>query len=821
MLKYIYIRSLTKARSFFIMNIAGLSIAVSVFMTIVLYLQFETSYEDFVPEGSSIYRVTLERYIHNQLETRTAENYPGVGPAMLDLPGVISYARLYNLGYKNNVIITNEDRQPAVAIKQTKFLYADSAFLPMMGYKLIGGDIATALAKPNSAVITKELAGIYFGTQDPIGKTLHMHDDDENDEFVVVTGVLDRLPRNTHVKFDVLFSYKTLLSRTRKDRPNLPRILKERFEGWSRNDMYTYVQLRNDADVSQIESELPRLIALHSANDQAAGIRKVMHLQPLGDIHLHSNLAEEWELNADYGAIKLLGLIGIFVLVIGWINYVNLSTAKSLDRAKEVGVYKALGALRYQLIARFLAESAVVNAISIVISIAIVSSVLPAFNTLSGLNLVASDLTAGWFVVLCIALWLIGSCLSGLYPAIVLSSFKPAAVLKGKFQKSSHGVLLRKSLVVFQFTASVTLIAGTLIVFNQLQYMRQGDLGMNIDQVMVLPRPGIGTPRGNSGALDAFRNELKKSPSILAVTGSSTIPGMVREYKDNVKLFGASKEEEVPMRLNSMDYEFNEVFDMKILAGRVFSEAFPRDPDSAAVITASAAITLGFKDPDDAIGRAIALSDWGWNPVIIGVVNDYHQVSLKEILEPTVFYCDPVEGEYYSIRISGHNVADVVDEVRSGWEKAFPGNPFEYFFLDDFFNRQYNNEEKFGRLFTCFAALALTIGCIGLFGLSLYTTTQRTKEIGIRKVLGSSMLSIFSLLVGDYIKLIALSIVIGVPLVFFMMTNWLEGFAYHTTISGVVFVIAGTSVLLIAVLTVSVQIMKAARSNPVDALRYE
>jgi putative ABC transport system permease protein len=296
---------------------------------------------------------------------------------------------------------------------------------------------------------------------------------------------------------------------------------------------------------------------------------------------------------------------------------------------------------------------------------------------------------------------------------------------------------------------------------------------------------------------------------------------MVREYKDNVKLFGASADQEVPMRMNSMDYEFNDVFDMKVLAGRVFSEAFPRDRDSAVVITRSAAIALGFKDPGEAVGRAIALSDAGWSPVIIGVVNDYHQVSLKEILEPTVFYCDPIEGEYYSIRMSGNNTADIVDNVRASWEKAFPGNPFEYFFLDDYFNRQYNNDEKFGKLFTCFAALALMIGCIGLFGLSLYTTIQRTKEIGIRKVLGSSVISIFSLLVGDYIKLIVLSIAIGVPLVFFMMTNWLEGFAYHTTISGVVFAIAGSSVLLIAVLTVSIQIVKAARSNPVDALRYE
>lgn len=815
-------RSLLKNKFFFAINIAGLSIAMAVFMTIAQYVGFETSYEDFVPDADLIYRVTLDRYVNDQLVTSTTENYPGVGPAMQLLSGVIGYARLYNLGYKNNVIITNEAAASPIAVKQKKFLYADSAFLPMIGYTLVAGNANTALSAPNTAVITAELGEIYFGKGDPIGKVLHMHDDDENDELVTVTGVVKEMPRNTHLKFDILFSYKTLLSRTPHfNRTDYAEYLQKRFEGWSRNDMYTFIKVMPGTDMHDLEAKLPSLVDRYKPNNKKTGEKDVLHLQSLSDIHLTSKLAEEWEANGDKDAVYLLGLIGIFVLVIGWINYVNLSTAKAMDRAREVGVYKVMGAFRHQLIFQFLSESALVNAISLILSFAIVGTVLPAFNSISGLNLEVADLLAPWFLILTSVLWVIGSCLSGFYPAFVLSSFKPAVVLKGKLQRTTHGAALRKSLVVFQFTASVALIAATFIVYNQLQYMMSGELGVSIDQVMVLTRPGIGAPRTGKASMDAFRNDLKKSASVLSVTGSSTVPGMLREYKSNAKKYGAPAEQEITVRLNSMDFEFNDVFQMNILAGRVFSHSFPKDADTAVVITESAVRSLGFKNPEDALGQTLTMIGWNWNPIVVGVVNDYHQVSLKEKLEPTIFYCDPFEGEFYSLRIKTSDLPGTINHVKAAWQKNFPGNPFDYFFLDEYFNRQYNKEKQFTKLFTSFATLALAIGCIGLFGLSSYTTIQRTKEIGIRKVLGSSMISIFLLLIEDYVKLIILSIIVGVPFVYFIMKQWLQSFAYHTTISPMVFIVAGVAVLLVAILTVSVQTIKAAISNPVEALRYE
>jgi putative ABC transport system permease protein len=815
------IRGIVKNKFFFALNVLGLSVAMSAFMMIAQYTHFERSYEDFVPDAGHIFRVSLDSYSNNQLVTSTAENYPGVGPAMMDIAGVDSYARLYNLGYKNNVVITNEEANPPVAIKQQKFLYADSAFLPMMGYHLSEGDVTTALAAPNTAVITKEIASIYFGNAEAVGKMLHMHDDDENDEVVRVTGVLEMVPKNTHLKFDVLFSYKTLLNRGRQDRPGYAKAMLNRFEGWSRNDMYTYIHIAPGADPASIEAQLPGLVKRFRRDSEAAGDKTVLHLQPLADIHLKSKLAEEWEVNGNENSVSYLLIIGIFVLVIGWINYVNLSTARAMDRAKEVGVYKVMGAFRHELVIRFLAESAVVNAISMVIAFAIVSAALPVFNSISGLMLEIDNLLAPWFLGLSAMLWLLGTCLSGFYPAIVLSGFKPAAVLKGKLQRTSHGAFLRKTLVVAQFTASVALISGTLIIYRQLNHMMSGNVGMDIDQIMVMSRPGIGAPRTGKSSMDAFRNNLRSNPAIEAVTGSSTIPGMLREYKNPVKRYGASDEQAVSLRLNSMDYEFNDVFNMKVIAGRVFSQSYPKDKDTAVVITESAVKALGFKSPDDAIGQTLTLNGWDWNPIVVGVVNDYHQQSFKERLEPTLFYCDPYEGEYYSLKVKTSDLPSAIDFAKTAWEKSFPGNPFQFFFLDDYFNRQYNNEKRFGELFTVFAVMALLIGCVGLFGLASYTTSQRTKEIGIRKVLGSSVASLFVLLTKDYVKLILVSVAIGVPIVYSIMSGWLEGFAYHITIPATIFISAGIAVLVIALLTISIQTIKSALSNPVDALRYE
>jgi len=812
-------RSLLKNKFFSLLNIIGLAVGMAVFLLIVQYAHFERSYENFIPEADDIYRVSLETYLNNQLINASAENYPGVGPALKnELPEVTGFARLYNMGYKNNIIITNEEARPnPIAFKQHRFLYADSSFLPLMGYTMIAGDAKTALAHPFNAVVSEKYARMYFGNEDPIGKSLRLQDDDFVNELVKVTGVVKDLPQNTHLKFDVLFSYKSLF-------PRGDWALNRYDHGWKRKDMYTFVRLLPGTDPKVLEAKLPAIVTKFKPENKQQNQVDILGLQALRSIHLTSNLAEEAEPNGDVRIVNFLSLIGLFVLSIAWINYVNISTAKAMERAKEVGVRKVMGALKAQLVKQFITESGLVNLSSVVIALGLVAFVLPYFNSLSGLSLTTPYLMEGWFLVLVGMLWLIGTFLSGFYPAIVLSSFKPVVVLKGKLRNSVSGIFLRKALVVFQFMASVALIAGTFIVYNQLTFMMNQDLGVNIDQVMVVDRPGIAPVdrKAFNSAIDVFRDELKKDSHVEAVTTSITIPGKLRELKAEIKKYGASDDQLVTVRINSMDFDFLEVFKMKLIAGRAFSEQFVKDPDTSVIVSATAARMLGFTKPEDAIGQTIAIPSFNkWSPIIVGVVNDYHQVSLKKALEPSIFFCSKYEGEFYSIRINTGSVTQTIEHVKQSWIKAFPGNPFEFSFLDDYFNQQYENERKFGGLFLTFAALAVMVGCLGLFGLSAYTATQRTKEIGIRKTLGSSERGIFILLSQEYLKLIGLSILLATPLVWWVMNGWIQSFPYRTSISIAIFAIAGSMVLFVALLTITYQTLRAARINPVDSLRYE
>ena len=812
-------RNLKKNKFFSALNILGLAIGMAVFLLIAQYVKFERSYENFIPGKENIYRVKLEVFSNNEPVLASAENYPGVGPAMKDeIPGVKSYARLYNMGYKNNVIITYENARPErIAFKQRKFLYADSAFLPMMGYPMLKGNASTALAEPKTAVLSETYARKYFGKEDPIGKTLHLQDDDFNNELVTVTGVFKDLPANTHLKFDILFSYKTLYGRRRG--------ASERYDrNWRRQDMYTFIQLQPGVDPKKVESKLPAIIEKYTATSQGNNLKTVMGLQPLTGIHLHSDLAEEPEPNGSSQTVFFLSLIGLFVLIIAWINYINLSTARALERAREVGVRKVIGAVKRQLISQFMMEAALINLVSIIIAWGIVLVSLRYFNSLSGLSLDISYLVKPWFAGMLIVVWLTGTFLSGFYPAMVLSSFKPVFVLKGKLKSNNSGILLRKGLVVMQFIASVFLIAGTLIVYRQLHYMMKSDLGMNIDQVMVIERPGIAdtSSKGFNSAIDVFRHDLTQDPSVEAVTASLTVSGKQREYKVTVKKNSTSGIDSAIVRVNTMDYDFLDVYKMKLLAGRNFSTDFPKDPDTSLIITESAARLVGFKSPADAIGKTLLIPEFGeLQLIVVGVVNDYHQVSLKKPLEPGIFFCAPYQGELYSLRIHTNNLSKVVSHVQQSWVNAFPGNPFEFFFLDDYFNHQYENEEKFTGLFTVFAILAIIIGCLGLFGLSSYTASQRIKEIGIRKVLGASVKDITAMLSKDFLKLVIIAIVIAIPLVWWTMNMWLHDFTYRITISVGVFMISGGIALIIAMLTVSFQAIKAAIANPVKSLRTE
>lgn len=813
----IALRSFMRNKIFSFINVGGLSIGLAAFLLIMHYVQFEKSFDSFSPYADDIYRVQLNAYQNGELALSSAENYPGVGPAMVEqFPEVLSSTRLYNMGYKNNLIITWEEAPgEPVSFKHRRFLYADSAFLPMMGYELVKGDAQTALAQPLQAVISERYAALYFKGADPIGKMLRLRDDDQNNELCQVTGVFKDVPANSHLQFDVLFSYATLY--TRGD------WAPERYNStWDRNDMYTYVRMLPGTNPAQVESRLADLMLQYKPDQGEQGITESLLLQPLQSIHLLSNLAEEQQVNGDAQSIKILSWIGLFVLIIAWVNYINLATAKAMERAREVGVRKTMGAWRAQLIRQFMIEAAITNLLAMVIAFCWMTLSLGLFNSISGYTFSPNDLIQPRLLGIAALTWLLGSICAGFYPAFVMSSFNPVETLKGKLINKSSGVWLRKGLVIFQFVASVTLIASTLIVQGQLNYLMSQDIGMDTEQVLVIERPGV-IPSDRSEyntSIDVFRGELAQLPAVREVTSMLTVPGKKREYKVPMKPYGSADDALQVMRINSMDYATVDVFDMELLAGRPFGRAFANDPDTSLILTASAVKALGY-EPEEIVGRAVDIPAFGWSPVVVGVVNDYHQESLKKRRDPIAFYCTIYGGEFFALKLNSSATASNIAAIEQAWQTAFPGNPMDFFFLDEYFNRQYVNDQRFSGLISVFSILAIVLGCLGLFGLSAYLARQKTKEIGIRKVLGSTVLGIFLLLSQEFIKLIGIAIVIAIPLTILAMREWLSGFAYRDSMEVMTFVLAAFVVLLIAVLTISYHTLRAARSNPVRALRYE
>lgn len=811
-------RNMLRHKGLSFINIFGLAIGIASCLLILQYVTFEFSYDDFHEGQENIYRVRLDQYTNNELIFKSSENYPGAGPALKkELPEVLEYARLYNLGSKNNVVIAYLDGPgDPIEFKHRRFLYADSSFLGMFSYPMIMGDPATALQEPFTMVISESYAKKYFGEANPIGKMLRMRDDDFNDELCKVTGVVIDPPQNTHLKFDVLISYKTLFARGdwapgRYD------------QSWGRKDMYTYIKVLPGSDPEALTGKFPGIIEKYSPDLKENNRRDEFILQSLGDIHLYSQLTDEAEINGDGEAVNFLLIIACFIVIIAWVNYINLSTSRALERAKEVGLRKVVGAFRGQLIKQFLAESFLVNLFGIALAIVIVILSLRFFNDISGMSLTIWSLNPAAFWITLTLLALVGAFCAGAYPAFVLSSFQPVKVLRGKFTRSASGSLLRSILVTLQFGMSIALIAGTFIVYKQLNYMQGRNLGFNPEQTLVVERPGVANRdrEERRRSIDAFKTDAANHHAIRAVTGSSTVPGKKMRFKTEVYRQGENSEEGILFTFSGVDFDFMPAFEMEIIAGRVFSRDYPSDADTAAVITESAARVLGFQKPADAIGQILVIERFRWNPIVVGVIKDYHQESLKLKTHPTLFYMTQYGAEYYMMKVNTGDVSAALSHIEGAWQRNFPGNPFQYFFLDDYFNRQYQSEQQFGKLFAVFAILALVIGCLGLFGLSAFNAQQRTKEIGVRKVLGASVPGIVYLLSTDVIRLVLIAGLVATPIIFLIMNNWLEKFAYRTEVGWLIYIAAAGLVLLVALLTVAYQTIRAATRNPVESLQYE
>jgi putative ABC transport system permease protein len=668
---------------------------------------------------------------------------------------------------------------------------------------MIDGDSSTALKDPYSVVLTESTARKYFNNDNAVGKSITIREG-PIDVALLVKGVVRDVPENAHFSFDFLISHATLrvMWGERAD------------QSWDEALFYTYIQVEPSADHQALTNKLtPELLRQYSNWDSSVKLEFVV--QPLRDIYLTAHMVQEAKVNGDAGQISLLWLIALLIVLLSWINYINISTARYLERAKEVGVRKIIGARRYQLLMQFIIESGMMALFSMALACILVQTLLPFITTFTGKHIpMWDDLTSLLGIA---AFFIAGSLLSAVFPALILSSLNTVNVLKGKLRSSAIGVAFRKGLIVFQFVTAALIIGGTFIVYLQLNFMRTSDIGADISQTIILPTPDI-TDSTFRHKADFFKAQLLKNKNIAWAVSSTSIPGK----QDNIVAGGLSKLEGADKDgINhysfGVDRSFIDAYKMKIVAGRNFAST---GDNESVILNETAMRMIGFDKAEDAIGQKIA-ANWTPTATIIGIVEDFHQHSLRSGIDPVVLFLDEsaVYG-YYSIKINATNTSlqQVLNDIENEWQRDFAGNPFDYFFLDDYFNDQYKADIRFGKVLSAFSLLGLVIACLGIFGLSIFNASQRTKEIGIRKVLGATIANILVLLSWDYLKLIVVAMAIAIPLIYFAGDEWLSKYTYRIDVQWWMLILPAISILLVAILTISSQSVKAAMSDPARSL---
>lgn len=809
-------RNIKKNKVFSIINVAGLSVGMAACLLILQYVNFELSFDQFNKNIGDIYRVTNDRYQNGKLIQHGTITYSAIGKAMQDdYPEVINHTRVNPFG---GTIITYKDKK--FADQQT--IAVDNSFLDMFSYPIVSGDAKTPLKDPFAIVITQSAADKFFEIKDKnynkaIGRLVVMGRDSMPYK---VTAVCEDVPENSHLGFDILVSYVTMYSGkypyTQAD------------YDFTDSDFWHYIQLKHGTEYKALEAKLGAFSNKHFQGNKVSGSVEKFYLQPLAKAHLYSDY--EYEIANTGSATVVWGMliIAVFIIIIAWVNYINLTTGRSAERAREVGVRKVTGATKQQLIRQFLTESFLINVIALVLAIVFMFLLQPAFNALVGHKLSYTYLLqksmGGFSVSIGLgALMLAGIFISGFYPAFVLSSFRPIQVLKGKFTTSKKGILLRQVLVVGQFAITVALIIGSFVVYRQIRFMNQQDLGMNISQMMILRPPQLTNFDSTLIAKEnSFKDELRRIPGIMGVSIISGTPGRELGRAFDFSRVGANTDVHFTVRNMGVDASYLSVYQIKLLAGRDFVQTdYNVDFGKLhnVLLNKSAVKLLGFKSNEEALGKQVNMFQHKWD--VVGVINDVHQKSLRYALEPTVIL--PTYGTYnpISVKVDPKNITAIVAAVKKQYAAFFPGNVFDYSFLDESFNRQYANDQLFGKAFGIFSAFAIGIACLGLLGLALFATAQRTKEIGVRKVLGASVSSIVLLLSKDFIRLVLVAFVIASPVAYFVMHNWLKDFAYRINIEWWVFAVAGLLAVFIALATISFQAIKAAMMNPVRSLKSE
>jgi len=801
-------RRLKKYKTTSFLTISSLAVGMAAFMAIVLYCSFERSYDDFHRLSPRIFRVENDQIRANGID-RSAASPPALGPAIKkDIPGVEDFVRLFNATSDSNIVARTDESEalsPPVSGYEKRIFFADPSFFRIFSFPLLRGNADTALAGTDAVVLTESTARKYFGDADPLEKTLSVTTRFGQFDYRV-TAVCRDVPPNSHLPFDILLSFAGLQAAW----TNLNQQL------WASNGFLTYLLLSPSVDPKSIEGKFPALIKAYPL--QTASVKRDFRLQPLRSIHLTSRLRMEADVNGDGKTVVFLEMIGLFILLIAWLNFLNLTTARSLSRGKEVGIRKTIGAKRGQLIGQFLLEAAVQNLLAFVLALGLVSQGLPLLGRLAGkpLSLVLSGSAWIWMA----GSFLAGAVFSGLWPALLLSSFRPAFVLRGRAASGPKGENLRKGLVVVQFSLAVFLIASTLIVEKQLAFIRNRNLGADIDQTLVLRIP---RSAGSNDRLISARNGFADLTGVADAAAASSVPG--RPYSnrvDGIIRSGAAADEGQALSIIDVDDLYFQSYGIPLLAGRNFSPGFVGD-DDAVILNSLAAKLLGFKTPEEAVtGKIIAFGD----PLrVVGVAADYNHQSLREKIEPMVYfplaYSRFSAWSFLSLKIRGTSIGEAIGLIEARWKEFFPGLPFAYFFLDDEVRRQYDADEKFGRIFGAASLLAIVIACLGLSGLASYAAERRTREIGIRKVFGATTAGLTGKLSREFLSWILPANLIGWPATWIVMNGWLARFVYRTRIGVGTLVISAGLVLVIALSTVAVKAARAAGARPIESLRAE
>ncbi|MGH7599074.1 MAG: ABC transporter permease [bacterium] len=796
----IALRNLKKNAVYSSINIAGLAAGMACCILITLYVLHELSYDKFHQRADRIFRVRLDLDLNGVLYREPSIPFPAAEAFARDFPEVERAMRFYR-----------NDDFPMVELGDRKFIeerffFADAAVFEMFDFSLIKGDEKTAFSEPNSVVLTEDMARKYFGSESPLGQTLRY----QKQADLKVTGVVKNVPNNAHFKFDFLAPLQFQLNLWESQSgPS------GRHNQWFWTGAWTYILLPDEHAAQSLTDKFPEFVTKYFPDRIKGGL--TLSLQPLTSIHLHSRLDNELQPNSHILYVYIFSAIALLILVIACINFVNLSTAQSGTRAKEVGVRKVVGAEKSQLVGQMLGESIIAGLAAMLLAVGIVELLLPAFNRLTERQLEIGLLGNWTGLLLILGLALLVGVLSGLYPAFFLSRFNPVSIFKRTLAVSGGNETFGKVLVVAQFAISIVLIIGLGAVHRQLRFLQEKELGFNKEQVLfVKARPAVNVK------FEAFRTELLKDPGILGVAGTSNIPGQ-GAFGYRFVPEGGSIDKPAMLPLLLIDYDFLETAGIKIKQGRGIARTSPSDQAEAFLLNEKAAASFGWKE--DAVGKKMQLFAPGTNQIgksgyVVGVIQDYHFESLHHEIKPLVLtYANWYD--YYAVKIGAGNFAERLATLESTWKTFSPDWPLEYSFLDRKLEQLYGGEQKLAQAINYFTIIAVILACLGLFGLSSFAAERRTKEIGIRKVLGASVASIVSLLSSDFIKLVLLANLIAWPVGWYAMHKWLQGFAYRANLDGWTFVLASAGALGIALLTVSFQAIKAAVANPVESLRYE